>query len=87
LQSELKKLKTDRNDAFQSAYVDTSFVYPVSNDVERLFSQAGRAYDDLRGQLEQSNLESILFLKYNKDLWDRKTIHSAWLNRKSGEDD
>jgi hypothetical protein len=87
LQTELKKLKRECEDSFQSAYVDTRFLYPVSNDVERLFSQAGRAYDELRGQLEQSNLESILFLKYNQDFWDAKTVHSAWLNRKSEDDE
>jgi hypothetical protein len=55
----------------------------VSNDVERLFSQAGRAYNDERGKLELSNLESILFLKLNRKFWDSKTVQQAWIKQKA----
>lgn len=87
MESELKRVKQETTDSFKSAYVDTSFIYPVGNDVERLFSQAGRAYDDLRGQLELTNLEAILFLKFNHSFWDSKTVHDAWIHHKSADDD
>ncbi len=51
-------------------YMDVSFISPTSNIVERLFSTAKFVFSDLRRSLLPQNLEMILFLKLNRDLWD-----------------
>jgi hypothetical protein len=51
-------------------YMDVSFISPTSNIVERLFSTAKFVFSDLRRSLLPRNLEMILFLKLNRDLWD-----------------
>jgi hypothetical protein len=55
--------------ATTSRYVDTSFIPPTSNVVERLFSQAKSIYTPHR-PLSTTTLENILFLKTNSELWD-----------------
>jgi hypothetical protein len=51
-------------------YQDISFICPTSNIVERLFSTAKLVFSDLRRSLLPRNLEMLLFLKLNRDLWD-----------------
>jgi hypothetical protein len=53
-----------------SKYVDTRFVVPTSNDVERLFSLCKRIYSPLRRNLAPKTLEMLVFLKTNRNLWD-----------------
>jgi hypothetical protein len=45
-------------------------VTPTSNVVERLFSQAKLVSTDRRKRLLPRTLESIMFLKYNRNLWN-----------------
>ena len=51
-------------------YQDVSFICPTSNVVERLFSTAKFVFSDLRRSLLPRNLEILLFLKLNRNLWD-----------------
>jgi hypothetical protein len=51
-------------------YADPCFISPTSNVVERLFSTAKFVFSDLRRSLLPRNLEMLLFLKLNRDLWD-----------------
>jgi hypothetical protein len=51
-------------------YQNLSFICPTSNVVERLFSTAKLVFSDLRRSLLPRNLEMLLFLKLNRDLWD-----------------
>jgi hypothetical protein len=82
----LNKLRSEAQGSMETKYIDTSFVYPVGNDVERLFSIAGHIYDSCRGQLELATLESQIFLKLNSHLWDAKNVHEAWLAHKHDKD-
>ncbi len=78
-----QRRESDNVLAYKSKYIDTSFVYPVGDDVERLFSAAGNLYDSSRGQLELSNLESQLFLKINRSLWNAETVWKSYSNDES----
>jgi hypothetical protein len=55
-------------------YLNLHFILPTSNTCEQFFSSSGRCYTDLRRSLSSENLESQLFLYYNRDLWDISTI-------------
>ena len=50
----------------QPRYLDSDFLLPPSNLLERFFSTAEYAYSDLRQNLLSQNLEMQLFLKINK---------------------
>ena len=54
----------------EKIYQNLSFICPTSNVVERLFSTAKFVFSDLRRSLLPRNLEMLLFLKLNRDLWD-----------------
>ena len=56
-------------------YVSCKFLLPTSNVLERFFSSAGFAYDELRQNLLPMRLEQQLFLKYNKKHWDLSTVN------------
>jgi hypothetical protein len=60
-------LKSRHND--NSQYIDTLFVSPTSNVVERLFSQAKHVYSDLRRRITLDHLETVIFLKINRSFW------------------
>ena len=55
-------------------YKSVSFISPTSNAVERLFSTAKFVFSDLRRSLLPRNLEMLLFLKSNRDLWDLELV-------------
>jgi hypothetical protein len=46
----------------------------TSNICERLFSRAKLVLGDLRGKMTPEHVETILFLQYNRDLWDLSTV-------------
>ena len=58
-------LKKRRLDVNTEKYVDCSFLMPTSNHIERLFSAAGNAYNDLRKNILPVRLEQQIFLVYN----------------------
>ena len=67
----LKKQRLDENrNRTISAYVSTKFISPTSNDVERLFSLSKRIFSEKRRGLKPETLESLVFLKTNRCLWN-----------------
>ncbi len=63
----LKKRRTEH-------YQDLSFIPPTSNLAERFFSAASFVMSDSRKSTLPKNLEMILFLKCNRELWDVKLL-------------
>ncbi|DBA02742.1 TPA: hypothetical protein N0F65_010670 [Lagenidium giganteum] len=57
-----------------STYGDQSWISPTSNEVERLFSKAGRIFSRDRRGMDACTLETLLFLRYNRELWDVQTV-------------
>ncbi|KAF1776224.1 Ribonuclease H-like domain [Phytophthora cactorum] len=70
-----KKCKTSK----RSLYDDVAFIPPTSNECERFFSSAKLVYSDLRKRLDPSTLEMLVFLMYDKDVWDVYTVESTSL--------
>ncbi len=58
----------------RSAYIDTRFLLPTSNPVERLFSMSKRIFSDKRRRLLPRTLEALLFLKQNRILWNMALV-------------
>lgn len=69
-----RALKKRRVDCSGIKYVDTSFVLPTSNMVERLFSKAGFAFSDRRQGMTPVHFEALMFLHVNRSLWGPKDI-------------
>lgn len=65
-----KRSKRAQSNTEVSSYVNTSFLFPTSNEVERLNSLAKRIYSDNRKSMTTRTLESLIFLKYNSNLWN-----------------
>ncbi|OWZ08901.1 hypothetical protein PHMEG_00018486 [Phytophthora megakarya] len=61
----------------RSRYADVPFVPPTSNECERFFSAAKLVYSDLRKRMDASTLEMLMFLMYNKDMWDGYTVEAV----------
>ncbi|RLN76471.1 hypothetical protein BBJ28_00007344 [Nothophytophthora sp. Chile5] len=64
-------------EAVPPALADMRWIPPTSNDVERLFSRAGIVYSRLRRRLNPMTLETVLFLQYNRSLWDGSAVAQA----------
>ena len=54
--------------------MDSRFLLPTSNIVERFFSLAGFTFSDNRQQLTPANFEMQLFLKLNRKFWDEELV-------------
>jgi hypothetical protein len=65
-----------------SKYMDLKFVIPDSNLCERLFSRAKIILSERRKAIVPYHLEALLFLKYNKKLWDENTIAKVHCRQK-----
>jgi hypothetical protein len=52
----------------------TALIPPTSNIVERFFSITKLTYDELHRSLLVETLETILFLRVNKNYWNQQTI-------------
>ena len=63
--------------AAASKYEDTTVVSATSNDVERLFSYCKLIYTDLRKCMSPYHFECLLYLHYNRDLWDVRSVVRA----------
>ncbi|ETI44868.1 hypothetical protein F441_10403 [Phytophthora nicotianae CJ01A1] len=72
VQQAFKKRKVSK----RSLYDDVAFIPPTSNECERFFSSVKLVYPDLRSA---SKLEVLMFLMYNRDLWDVYTVESVRL--------
>jgi hypothetical protein len=49
--------------------VDVYWIPPTSDDVERLFTLAGRIFSDHRRAMLPDTLELIVYLRFNRKLW------------------
>jgi len=75
IEATLKNVKRRRdNMSTASSYINLEFICPTSNIVERLFSRCKLTLTSLRASMKPDNLESVLFLLYNKQWWDMKTV-------------
>lgn len=59
-----------------SPYVNTDYVQPTSNVVERLFSAAKNIDSPLRN-MKPENLEMLLMFKINRSYWDYELVASV----------
>ena len=69
-----------------SGYINTKFLLPTSNDVERLFSMTKIIFNTKRRSLNPLTLEALVFLKRNRSLWNLAQV-GVVVNEISGEDD
>lgn len=53
------------------------FVPPTFNECDRFFSAAKLVYSGLRKRMEATTLEMLMFLVYNKDIWDVYTVEAV----------
>ncbi|ETI34443.1 hypothetical protein F443_19096 [Phytophthora nicotianae P1569] len=60
-----------------SSREDLKWIPPTSIDVERLFSRAGIVFSRLHRSLNPMTLETILFLQFNRSLWDASAVAEA----------
>ena len=76
LTSPVKKARVNENAAAvnEDVYMDTEWFPITSNICERLFSKCKLTIGFLRGALSPLNLELLLFLSVNKDLWELNTV-------------
>ena len=58
----------------KSPYREVKHLIPASVICESLFSDARHIMTDFRRSMDPSTLEMLLILKYNKDLWDARTV-------------
>ncbi len=65
-----------------SHYQDLSFIPPTSNHAERFFSAASFVMTDLRKSTLPKNLEMIMFLKCNREMWDAKLLTKVFNEEK-----
>ncbi|OWZ16333.1 hypothetical protein PHMEG_0009890 [Phytophthora megakarya] len=65
----------------ESKYVNLAWIPPPWDDVERLFSQAGRVYTDQRQGKLPSNMELLSFLRSNRSVWDEVAVARVLRNR------
>ena len=61
-------------------YSDVRYIPPTSNHAERFFSSAKHVLTDMRKSMLPKTFESLMFLKYNDDLWDARLL-AAILNK------
>ena len=57
-----------------SSYINTLFILPTSNDVERVNSFSKRLWNHALSGLNPSTLDALIFLKENKMLWNLTLI-------------
>ncbi|GMF34488.1 unnamed protein product [Phytophthora fragariaefolia] len=62
-------------------YADVAFVVrtipPTTNECERFLSAAKLVYSDLRKGMDAPTLEMLMFLMYNKGMWDVYTVEAV----------
>ena len=64
----LKRQRLKKNNS--SGFMDTKFLVPTTNHVERLFSTSKRIFSTKRRSLLPRTLEGLVFLKENRELWN-----------------
>jgi len=74
----LRASKQRRENIQVSLYINTQGIQGTSNCCERLFSIAKLTFSSRRQSMLPKNLEGVLFLRYNKDLWNYAEVASAF---------
>lgn len=69
-----KMVKNNHNNSNQ--YRSVNHILPTSNICERLFSIAKLIKTDNRKTMSPSNLNRVLFLRFNRNLWDEKLVNT-----------
>jgi len=59
-------------------YINIDWIPPTSNLCERLFSRAKLVFSERRQRLLPKNLEIVLFLKLNRNLWTPFTVQEVY---------
>ena len=59
-------------------YQDLDHIPPTSNRAERFFSSAKLIVSDIRKSMLPKNLEMLLFLKFNRKMWDEKLLSEVY---------
>ena len=67
----------------QEEYIDTSFVSPTSNMVERLFNKAKRTYSNLRSIKTPEHFEQLFNLCMNSKFWNTELVMQIWVQQKA----
>ena len=67
-------LQKQRKRCGDSIYMNTHFLQPTSNSIERFLSMAGYPSSDYRQQITPEHLEELLFLKANAQFWKIDTV-------------
>lgn len=80
-------LRNKRQRLLERPYLDLKWIPATSVLAERSFSQSGLIYTELRQSMSPYHLECLMFLKYNKTLWDAKMISVLINNHGSPLDD
>ncbi len=68
-----------------NSYQNLQHITPTSNIAERFFSVAKLVISDLRKSMLPKNLESILFLKFNREMWDESLLFIAFNEERSND--
>jgi hypothetical protein len=77
-----KKAKIDK-DRNTSAYRSLKHISPTSNIVERLFSRAKLIMTDRRKHMDPDNLDMLLCLRMNSDLWSAEDIENVMVQQRA----
>ena len=80
----LKRQRLKKNNS--SGFMDTRFLVPTTNHVERLFSTSKRIFSTKRRSLLPRTLEALVFLKENRELWGLPVV-STIVNDEQSVDD
>ena len=71
--------------AHSSSYMDTKFLLPTTNHVERLFSMSKRVFSSKRRSFLPRTLKALMFLKQNRCLWNLTMVSSVVKEAASAE--
>ena len=61
-------------------YINTAFVKPDTNVCERLFSLSRKVWREDRKSMTQAHFKLVMFLKYNRELWDERLVYKCRTN-------
>ena len=75
------------NESRTSPYHDLSFLYASAAEVERLWSKALYIFVQQRRKMHPRMLETLLYLKENRRLWDKAMVMEAMATLKDTADD
>jgi hypothetical protein len=62
-------------EAQKSEYIPLDWIPSTNNENERVFSKNKHVFSDIRRAMNTNTLETLMFLKADRALWDLKTVH------------